>query len=204
METVDLSISSSTPTNKFRKNPSNPRDFFAKLYETVPTVNVTSTSATEKGVLKAISTCSNSPAVEDYKHLICEEKHNQPEVGPLIVNREPAEDETEIWSNCSSSKSLPEEVEEEEKVFQHDLGAMRDIDVSSHSHFLNTNPVLDNHLWSVASASLLRPFANVVPHHLGTAAATLTGIQLSLFQQVSGSGSSGDGIVPPALSSYRK
>ncbi|CAL8141963.1 unnamed protein product [Orchesella dallaii] len=151
---------------KLKKNPSNPRDFFAKLY------------GPEKPSCKGLLEVRSELVPRDFRY-----DQDDPDSG-----------QEDLCSN-GSEKSVLEEVSSDngpmeiwcdEKQVGDTDGAT--LDGKDSKELVVSNPVLANHLWSVASSSS------------PAAAAALTGIQWSLIQQFSGS--STEVSVPPALSSY--
>lgn len=202
MAEMDLSTGNlASADQKRKKNPSNPRDFFAKLYE----------SPTES------PTKNNTILYPKVDISINEIRKRIPSDCDIIQEDDRNSVKTEHENSCSNNSDKSGASEEdtgttannnsllftktlwgEKIVGACPTGAMLD-DGKSKSVVLS-NPVLANHLWSVASTG-----ATSSSVRAATTAAALTGIQWSLFQQMSsGSTTTGDVNVPPALSSYRK
>lgn len=184
---------------QLKRNPSNPRDFFAKIYETTNTSNKPSENYDlDKGQL--FRKGKSPENVDDIKQQERSPFHCDHEQNSEIIDY--ADEETysviseseksgiEDVSSCNSGQNEDFQCEKSENP----AGATGD---EASKMLFASSPVLTNRFWAMQSSST----GGSAVTSAGAAAA-LTGIQWSLLQHISGS--SGEVNVPPAFSSYRK
>lgn len=184
---AEVDFMGGTDSNKnLRRNPSNPRDFFAKIYES----NIPTTATTVRNV---------DPKLEfnctvKYKGLSNKNMRNN-----LETESENNLLEDKVYSNKYENSAFEDECSVQSGPCEQDLCVQSKkekleggIQGQTHVNSLavSSDPVLADQLWSLTPATSR------------TCPPTFSGIQWRLFKQMSGA--SGDVSIPPAFSSYRK